>query len=866
MVLSNLKLTNYSLAVVLLSVATVTPAQNTEDAWLKRNWGNMIAHFNIYFNATQTMEVALNGLTKKQKDDFNSVLDIYPYGTQEDAKGMKESMEATMKKASKVIQNKPRSKWADNAYFLIGQTQFFSGDYYAALETFQFINTSYTDPNMKVMCQLWLMKSYIQQGKLDDAEAILGLLQKNKSTYHKFKTHLNLSGGDLLIKQGKSNEALPLLMNGLQHLKDKTLKYRTHFVLGQIMLEQKKFGKATTHFMKVLRLNAPYEYVFQANLGMAKSSAQSGGQGIQKTKKYLKRMLDDDKNIEYFDQIYYELAKLEFSTKNEVAGLNYMRKSAQNASNNNTQRTKTYLFLADYFFSNRSYEQAQAYYDSTVAVIPKEFENADKIKAKHSILSKLIENIKEINTQDSLLALSALDRDVLDKKIAQKIEREEAQKREEAEEAKIRQEQNAMNSLNNAGGANLNTNASVGAIWYFYNTASVGRGENEFKRTWANRAYGDFWRFGNKKSMEKELLAQDDKANEEETANPDNYISSQDEDQEAALKDIDAAQRAYYADIPFSATAKLVANRKIQTAYLTIGKIYYDELHEYTKSKKELTSLVTKYPKSIYEPEAYFYLSRASNETGDSADAKDYATKIAEEYPETLYNNILNNKAIKEDNSDKEVVIFYTKMYEAFTSNNLDEAVSIKKQIDRDYPGNSIQGKIDYLYALTLGKQAGKDVYIQELEIVKETYTGTEVGEMAAYTLRLLTSESSTKESEIYAAATSGTYFYVLTGNTTKETEVEIELNNYNKRFFGATPLLVKSIVFGNKQLFYIKQFDQLAKAKEYHKDIISSQDFIESAGLKNAELFYVSEENFKPLIKSKNEKEYLHFFSQTYN
>lgn len=86
--------------------------------------------------------------------------------------------------------------------------------------------------------------------------------------------------------------------------------------------------------------------------------------------------------------------------------------------------------------------------------------------------------------------------------------------------------------------------------------------------------------------MEKELLAKEDKTEEEETTNPDNYIRSQDQDQEAALKEIDASKRAYYADIPFSATAKLVANRKIQTAYLTVGKIYYDELREYAKARK----------------------------------------------------------------------------------------------------------------------------------------------------------------------------------------------------------------------------------------------------------------------------------------
>lgn len=824
----------------------------------------MIARFNIYFNATQKMEVALDGLAKKQKDDFNTIIDVYPYGTEEDAKGMREQMEAAMKKASKVIQNKPRSKWADDAYFLIGQTQFFSGDYFAALETFQFVNNSYTDPDIKAMSQLWLMKSYIQQGKLDDAEAILGLLKENKSTDRDFKTHLNLSGGDLLIKQGKNKEAAEMLQKGLSRLKDRTLKYRTHFVLGQIYLEQNEYEKANSNFIKVLKMNAPYEYVFQANLGMAKSSAQNGGQGIQKTKKYLKRMLGDDKNIDYFDQIYYELAKLEFATDNNSAGLDYMRKSASNASNNSTQRTKTYLYLADYYFANRDYTQAQAYYDSTVAVIPADFENADKIKAKHSILSKLIESIETIRTQDSLLALSSLDKDVLDRQISRRIEDELEREKEEAEEARIRKEQDALNSRNNRGGG-LNTN-TAGGTWYFYNSSTVGRGENDFKRTWGNRAYGDFWRFGNKNSMMKDLTAKEDEDEEDgEDLDPDNYISSQDDEQTDALKDVDASKRKYYADIPFSATAKLVAKRKIQAAYLAIGKIYFDDLREYLKTDKELTTLLTKYPTTVHKSEALFYLSKSNAELGDSTKAARYAKQVADEFPETLYNAVLNQNEIQEDKGDKEVVALYQKMYDAYQADQFDEVIQTKKQIDQDYAGNSIQAKIDYLYALTLGKKGGKAEYIKELEIVKEAYPGTDVGEMAAYTLRLLTAEEELPTASIYNYTKEGSFFYVITGKTIQETEVEIQLNTYNQKFFGGTPLQVKNIIFGDKQLFYVKQFESLAKAEKYHTDMKASQDFLNSAGLNDVTLYFISEENFKKLAKSKEETDYLSFFKSKY-
>ena len=248
----------------------------------------MVAHYNIYFNAQQKLESCISRLADKQKDDFNSIIDVFPYGSEKEAKSIKEPLEVAMKKASKVIQNKPNSKWVDDAYFLIGQTQFFGMDFYSSIETFQFVNNSFKDEKTKALSQLWLMKSYIQQKKYDDAEAIYGVLKNTPIKYPDFKTQLNLAAGDLMVKQNKLSEAVTLLNDGLSKLRDKRLRYRTHFVLGQIHLKLNEYEKANKNFIKVLKLNAPYQYVFQANLGMAKSTASSNGQGAQKTRKYLK--------------------------------------------------------------------------------------------------------------------------------------------------------------------------------------------------------------------------------------------------------------------------------------------------------------------------------------------------------------------------------------------------------------------------------------------------------------------------------------------------------------------------------------------------------------------------------------------------
>ncbi len=856
-----MKITKYIAFILLLSIVSNAHGQSKKDPWVKKNWDNMIARFNIYFNADQKMQTALADLALKQKDEFLDFISIFPYGTLEDAKALRPAMEEVMKKASKVIQNKPRSKWADDAYFLIGQTQFFSGDYFSSIETFQFVNTSSTDEYIKALSQLWLMKSYIQQEKYDDAEAIYSVLKDTKSTNKDFKTELNLSAGDLLVKQNKKSEAIKLLTAGLARLKNKTLRYRTNFVLGQLYLETKNYKKASESFVKVLKTNAPYEYVFQANLGLARSTAEAGGQGTQKTKKYLKRMLDDDKNIDYYDQIYYELAKLEFSGDNNDQGLAYMLLSSSTSKNNNTQRTKTYLYLADYFFNERNYEKAQAYYDSTVAIIPEKYPAVEKIKAKHTVLSKLIENIETIRTQDSLITLSKLDRTELDKRVDKMLAYEQEQERKAKEDALVKAEL-AKSISRNTGGMPVQDLNQSGNIWYFYNMSAVGRGSSDFIRTWGNRQHSDFWRFINKGSMGNELKDKEEQKKDDDEEQPN--LLAEDEEQNEILKDVAADKKKFYANIPFTATSLLLANKQIAEAYMSNGKIYFDELREYNESKINLKTLLKRYPTTIHEPEALFYLSKNETELGDTAEAKRYATMIADRFPETLFNNVLNAVAIQEDNADADAIRKYEEMYESFKAENFNTALTIKKEIDINYPGSSIQGKVDYLYALTIGKTKGKEAYLKELEVVQDAYAGNEIGDIAAYTIRLLTTEVTATSNTIFSAE-DGVFYYAITGTTDDPSKVEVQLTEYNDRFFPGRKMIVRSMIFDNKQLYYIKQFETQKLALDYHQEMERNKVFLTDADLSGAKFYAITETNFKTLVTSTKEAEYILFFNQKY-
>ena len=476
----------------------------------------------------------------------------------------------------------------------------------------------------------------------------------------------------------------------------------------------------------------------------------------------------------------------------------------------------------------------------------------------------MIENIETIEIQDSLLALSNLDRDVLDKKINKIVNELKEKKRLAAEEEAIRKDQEMLNNNSNS---SIPTQNNSGGVWYFYNTSTVARGTNDFNRLWGQRPYGDFWRFINKNAMSNVLNGNDQSVEDEEPDSDINtYSISQDEEQSKALENVSADLKKYYEKIPFSQTAQLVAKKKIQTAYLDIGKVYFEDLKEDQKAKNNFSSLIEKYPQTEFKPEALFYLTKIALNMGDSIRANQLSIQISEEFPETIFNQVLNNKEIPEDNSEIEVLKIYQEMYLALQNGNFNKILQLKNLVDKNHAGNSIQDKIDYVYAQAIAKTKGRDAYISELESMKETYQGSSIGELSSYTLRLLQKpEEQSTNKKLFDDDFEGVFYYVITGVTGAEKQVVIKINEFNNKTLGNIPLKVSNLIFGNRSLFYIKQFSMKSMAIKYHDEIKSNRQFLLDAGLSNVRQYPITENNFRKLISNKKEIEYMEQFKTTF-
>lgn len=165
---------------------------------------------------------------------------------------------------------------------------------------------------------------------------------------------------------------------------------------------------------------------FNASL---KNALNAGG---EKVRKNLKKMLRDTKNLEFKDQIYYTLAKMDQQEGNEEAAKSNYTKSAFYSTTNPRQKGMAYEALGNISFSKKDYVTAQKYYDSCAKVIPQTYPNYEAILNKATKLQSLVINLETAYTEDSLQRIAKMpesDRLAFAEKVLKKLKKDEEERK-----------------------------------------------------------------------------------------------------------------------------------------------------------------------------------------------------------------------------------------------------------------------------------------------------------------------------------------------------------------------------------------------------------------------------------------------------
>ena len=160
--------------------------------------------------------------------------------------------------------------------------------------------------------------------------------------------------------------------------------------------------------------------------------------------------------------------------------------------NNEQQKTRSFLTLANLYYSLPDYPNAQMYYDSALVTLDPAYPGYEALFTKSKSLTRLVKELNTVQLEDSVLKLSKLPEAELLAKVDGIIEGE--RKKAEAEQLRIQNEQLDRQQGNEMAAQNsMKQPALEGTRWYFYNDAAKSLGYREFKLNWGNRKLEDHW-------------------------------------------------------------------------------------------------------------------------------------------------------------------------------------------------------------------------------------------------------------------------------------------------------------------------------------------------------------------------------------
>ena len=148
----------------LLSSCSSPQKNKDEVGFVGKKFHDLTARYNGYFNANELYKESKLQLEEGYQDNYNGILNIYPYESVENPESVTENMDKAIEKVIKVSSLHEVSKWVDDCYVLMGQAQYLKGDYESAQETFAYFVDDFNpkDPDSRV---------YISADREEDAKA-----------------------------------------------------------------------------------------------------------------------------------------------------------------------------------------------------------------------------------------------------------------------------------------------------------------------------------------------------------------------------------------------------------------------------------------------------------------------------------------------------------------------------------------------------------------------------------------------------------------------------------------------------------------------------------------------------------------------
>ncbi|PCJ81932.1 MAG: hypothetical protein COA49_02925 [Bacteroidetes bacterium] len=872
-----------SLLVIIITTFVVQGCTTKRDGRAYRAYHNTTAKYNGFFYANESMAEAEKKIEDLYEPNWDEVLPVFLDVDENSAQQVYPLMERAIEKCSKVVDrhtmNPPKrerksfkrpqmNKWIDDNYTVIGRAYYMKEDFAKAEEVFLFLARTVDTQDAQAWSYSWLGRIYLRTGNMVKAKNMLSKAEQYSDESVDVGVHTNLVFAQYYIKKESFEDAVNYLEKALALIKKNNDKARPLFILAQCLRESGDSEGAIETFKMVADLRTPYELEFQSNIQQAMTYERREGNS-DPIIELLEEMLEDDKNTEYLDQIYYALAEVALEDRKRSEGIDLLETSVFVSDGNSRQLGKSYLRLADLHMEDLHYETAQAYYDSALVHLPEDNDRIEDVTNLASNLTDLVVNLRIIEEQDSLMELCDLSDDDrrrliegLWEDMVDDLERKKAD-REAAIEAAVL-----------AAGT-----AGAGMFWP-YNGALRVSGQQNFVEYWGDRKLEDFWRIESKQGS----LFMDDFDKSEEMS-----LVLIDRFDPANLPTVEEM----LSELPCDSTKKSISQELLAEAYYKAGLDYREKLSDPENAIETWQELLERLDSSAYHPTATYQLFRTylqreleedySNPFCESCNSGFWADQIVKNYPGSEWANLIENPDLLD--AEEEAYEAERISYEALLSRYYaKEYQSTLLEIDiiiRERPENPLSCKYELLRAQCVGGLTSytgdRTPYFDALKSIMDFCPETEESEYAASLLSQLgvalgsvgtVPEVAEEEESPFTVVENKEHYFaiIIPVEMGNGSEVKAKASDFNKAFFASKNLKITSnLLSRTHQIILVKSFINQSKGMDYYNIFTGNREMLIDINSGGYDMFVINSGNYIELFKNKDIEGYREFFNTHY-
>jgi tetratricopeptide (TPR) repeat protein len=714
--------------------------------------------------------------------------------------------------------------------------------------------------------QLWLARTYIERNNYNDARRILNQLEKSEATYNDIRREVAVAMAYLAIREKDYTVAALALDEAVDRENNNDKRARYAFIKAQLYQKTGNSAEAYAAYEQVVKFRPAYAMEFAARLNMAQNAYLSGKGSADDAIANLERLLKDEKNLAYQDQIYFAMAGIRLVQGNEAEGIALLEQSLGAGSSNQAQQTEAYYLLAELFYTQEDYLKAKTYYDSALGVMNPGDERYPATERLRDNLVDIANNLEIIALQDSLLM------------VAEMTPEEQAELAKQLYEAKgvasseDKDGRGGSDKFNPAGTLRTNISGLPGSRpgpatsairtesnFFAYDDRAMKRGEREFDRRWGDRPLEDDWR---RSSRSNAGFSENEEAEE-----IDLNLLTQDQ--------IDKI----LADVPTDGGAKETARLEIKMAMFELGRLYRDRLQNNEKSVEILEELDTRFPGNLHELDSWYYLYLGHTDLNNVAKAKVYRDKILQKYPTSTFGQILNNPNYAQEFMDEERQLnrTYDEVYKLFEEGQYDQVITqAKTNAGRLVGKHELKPRYALLMAMSTGNKEGKEAYISELQKVIATYQGSPEETRAKEILRLLggggaSLPGGTQETGGAFEINDNELHYVIIIFESDEIDLnanKITVSDYNRTYHSLDKLRISNVYLGQNNdvpVLVLRRFKDKNAAMGYFNGVQKNNDDFIDLDDTSYQMFPITQSNYREVLRNRSVDGYLEFFQQSY-